>query len=57
MKEKTDEERIAIGECVSDRGVDHCKVCIDSCEVHGFKRALQDELEKNKIDKSKDTLN
>jgi hypothetical protein len=35
---KTDQERIAEGECISSRGVEHCTNCIDRCEAfhHGI---------------------
>ena len=45
----SDEERIAIGICISDRGPEHCKICIDSYDAHRFKIALKEELDKNKI--------
>lgn len=50
-KDKSPQERIALGECVSERGVDRCPYCIDSCDAHHFKIALDDELDKNKIKK------
>lgn len=37
-------ERIALGECVSDRGVDHCPVCCDTCEASHWKHNLSDDL-------------
>lgn len=46
---KAPEERIALGECVSQRGVEHCPYCTDSCDAYHFKRSINDELESNKI--------
>lgn len=37
-------ERIALGECVSDQGVDHCPVCCDTCEAAHWKHNLNDDL-------------
>lgn len=40
--EKTNEELISEGVCVSDRGVDHCVYCVDRCEASHFRRAIQE---------------
>lgn len=41
-KPKTDSEKISEGICISDRGVDHCPVCIDRCDASHFKRAVKE---------------
>lgn len=43
---KSIRERIAEGECVSERGTDHCPVCIDSCDAAHHKRNIQELIEK-----------
>lgn len=37
-------ERISLGECVSDRGVDHCPVCIDCCEASHWRVNFSSDL-------------
>lgn len=50
MKEdKSLRERIALGECVSDRGVDHCPVCTDACEASHWKHNLKEDLQELNI--------
>lgn len=47
-------ERIALGECVSDRGVDHCPVCCDTCEASHWKHNLSDDLKELNIKTEKE---
>lgn len=44
--EKSLRERIAEGECISERGTDHCPVCIDSCDAAHHKRNIEELIEK-----------
>lgn len=42
-------EEIALGKCVSDRGVDHCPVCTDCCEAFYWRVKLNEDLKDAKI--------
>ena len=35
-------EKIALGECQSDRGVDHCPYCTDSCDAAWHKHNIKE---------------
>ncbi len=43
-------ERIALGECISDRGTEHCPVCIDRCDAFRNMCNLKDVLDRTKIE-------
>lgn len=50
----TNNEKIAEGICVSERGVDHCPVCVDCCEASWFKHNMNEALKDARINKPKD---
>lgn len=49
---KTDDDRIANGECISEMGVDHCPKCVDMCEAFHWKVQLAQTLQDAQVTQS-----
>lgn len=47
--QKSHDERIAMGECVSPMTTDECPVCVDICKAAHFRIQIADALKNAKI--------
>jgi hypothetical protein len=45
----SNEEKIAMGQCVSERGADHCNYCVDCCKAFYWRIQLNKTLEESNI--------